>query len=82
MATKTRVYGVGLRIINSIKADPAHDELNVQRFSRLAGMLGSEQLAWQALDEHDKADIVSDARERLAEANRKRREQAAKGGDA
>lgn len=72
-STKTRrVNGVALKIVGSIKPCD-QDELNVRRFSRLAGMLGDEQLAWQVLDKHNKAKLVSDARERIAEGARKRR---------
>jgi len=80
-ATRTRVHSRALQIIDKIKAGES-DELNDRRFRRLAGMLGNEQLAWRVLEDYGKTSIVSDARERLAEANRSRRNPNPKGGDA
>ena len=61
---KTRVDGTALKVVNSITAD-ADDELNNRRFMRLCGMLRSPDIVWRALAEHDKDEIVRDARTRL-----------------
>lgn len=73
-STRTRVNGLALKIVNNIKADD-EDELNVRRFSRLAGMLGGERTTWLILGEYGKAEIVSDARERLATLQQPRKEE-------
>lgn len=61
---KVKVDGTALKIVNAI--DPASDdELNNRRFSRLCGMLHSQDLVWRALKEHGKEHIVRGAQERL-----------------
>lgn len=61
---KVKIDGTALSIVNSITEKSA-DELNNRRFSRLCGMLKSQDLVWKALKEHDKDGIVREARDRL-----------------
>lgn len=61
---KVKIDGTALNIVNSITEKSA-DELNNRRFSRLCGMLKSQDLVWKALKEHDKDGIVREARDRL-----------------
>ena len=62
---KVKFDGKALKVINAIDAD-SDDELNNRRFSRLCGMLRSQDLVWRGLTEHGKAQIVRDAQQRLS----------------
>lgn len=61
---KVKFDGKALKIVEAIDTE-SDDELNNRRFSRLCGMLHSQELVWRALTEHGKAQIVRDAQERL-----------------
>lgn len=61
---KVKVDGKALKVIRAIEPK-SDDELNNRRFSRLCGMLHSQDLVWRALKEHGKEQIIRDARERL-----------------
>lgn len=61
---RVKVDGKVLKVVKAINSD-SEDELNNRRFSRLCGMLRSQELVWRTLREHDKEQIVRDARERL-----------------
>lgn len=61
---KVKFDGKALKVINAIDEE-SDDELNNRRFSRLCGMLHSQELVWRGLTEYGKAQIIRDARERL-----------------
>lgn len=61
---KIKVDGKVLKVVNAITGE-SEDELNNRRFSRLCSMLRSQELVWRTLREHDKEQIIRDAKQRL-----------------
>lgn len=64
MSTKNKVDGNALKVVRAISTDSS-DELNNRRFSRLCGMLRSQDIVWRILEQHGKDQVMRETKERL-----------------